>query len=126
MDPINPTYYQSRGIESIQVIEAFCADKPYRWAPLKYLFRAGKKPGQDEIQDLRKAIWWIEREIATIEQRRASAQKTWKPWSLEQQTELEARVALVAGRARPTCPELDQEYDRYHTPVVDGGRFDVV
>ena len=72
-DPINPDYYQRGSLESITVIEAFVADKPYRWAPLKYLFRAGKKPGQDEVQDLRKAIWWIEREIATIEATRTQA-----------------------------------------------------
>jgi len=32
------------------------------------------------------------------------------PWSVEQQTALEARVAQVAGRAPPACPDLDQEY----------------
>ena len=64
-NPINPSYYSAGKLESIQVIEAFVRDKPYRWAPLKYLFRAGKKPGQDEVQDLKKAIWWIEREIAS-------------------------------------------------------------
>ena len=109
MDPINPDYYVKGSVQLIDVYENFVPDKPHRWAALKYLCRAGKKPGQDEAQDLRKAIWWIEREIATIEQRRASAQKTWKPWSLEQQTELEARVAQVASRAPPTCPDLDQE-----------------
>ncbi|MGH6796577.1 MAG: DUF3310 domain-containing protein [Methylocella sp.] len=70
-DAINPPHYRSAGgLESIEVIEAFFLDKPYRWAPMKYLFRAGKKPGQDEVQDLRKAIWWIEREIAAIEEKR--------------------------------------------------------
>ncbi len=66
-DNINPSHYRAaNGMEAIDVIEAFVPDKPHRWAVLKYLFRAGKKPGQDEVQDLRKAIWWIEREIARI------------------------------------------------------------
>ncbi len=69
-DNINPPHYQAaNGLESIDVIEAFFPSKPYRWAAMKYLIRAGKKPGQDEVQDLRKAIWWIEREIAWIEKR---------------------------------------------------------
>lgn len=93
MDPINPDYYVAKnGMESITVIEIFVAGKPYRWAPLKYLFRAGKKAGQDEVQDLKKAIWWIEREIASIEQAREK---------------LNAHVAAVAGRALPPCPDLD-------------------
>ncbi len=71
-------YIQGRdGLEVIDVIEAFVPTKPYRWSPLKYLLRAGRKPGQDEVQDLRKAIWWIEREIIKIEEARAQAD-TWK------------------------------------------------
>ncbi len=73
-DNINPSYYygaETEGFQSIDVIEKFFLDRPYRWAPFKYLLRAGKKPGQDEAQDLRKAIWWIEREIASIEKRQA-------------------------------------------------------
>ena len=73
-DHINPAHYRAKnGLESIDVIEAFFPDKPHRWATLKYLFRAGRKPGQDEVQDLRKAIWWIEREIAAIEKHRTVA-----------------------------------------------------
>jgi hypothetical protein len=70
-DTINPPHYRAaNGMESIDVIEAFVPDKPHRWAALKYVFRAGKKPGQDEVQDLRKAVWWLEREIASIERRK--------------------------------------------------------
>ncbi len=98
-DPINPDYYQRGKLEAIDIIEAFVADKPYRWAPLKYLLRAGKKPGQDEAQDLRKAVWWIEREIAMLEQRRHMA--------------LQSHVAAVADRAPGTCPDIDQEIGPY-------------
>lgn len=34
---------------------------------MEYLWRAGKKPGADAIDDLRKAVWWIEREISELE-----------------------------------------------------------
>lgn len=117
-DPINPSYYSAAGIESIQVIEAFVQDKPYRWAALKYLFRAGKKRGQDEVEDLKKAIWWIEREITVIEQRR--------------HMELQSHVAKIAARAPGTCPDIDQEYDpveraqRVAGRALTGGGLDVI
>jgi hypothetical protein len=64
-DPINhPKHYTSdpSGIECIDVVEhrnfnTGCA--------IKYLWRSGLKDAQ--IQDLRKAIWYINREIARIE-----------------------------------------------------------
>jgi len=57
-----PKHYVSEtGLEAIEVIEAFAKDNPHRAMALKYLCRAGKK--DDLADDLRKAIWWIEREI---------------------------------------------------------------
>jgi hypothetical protein len=32
----------------------------------KYLWRAGLKPGVSDIEDLQKAIWYIEREILRL------------------------------------------------------------
>jgi hypothetical protein len=60
-DMVNhPPHYTDHpsGIECIQVTEAFnfCVGNA-----IKYLWRAGLK--DDTIQDLRKAIWYIEREI---------------------------------------------------------------
>ena len=62
-----PPYLTAGGMEYMDIIEAFVPDKPYRWHALKYLLRCGKKPGQDEVTELRKALFWIEREIAHIE-----------------------------------------------------------
>lgn len=63
-DAINPAHYEGAGgWQSIDVIEAFVPDRPHRWAALKYIFRAGKKDPAKEVEDLRKAIWWLEREI---------------------------------------------------------------
>ncbi len=108
-DPINPSYYSGKGMGAIEAIEALVPDKPYRWAAMKYLVRAGKKPGQDQAQDLRKAIWWIEREIGSLAKMR--------------QAELMARVAEVADRAPGTCPDIDQEFtqadlDRLHDHLM--------
>ena len=60
-DPVDhPAHYQGDGIEVIQVIEAFGLGFRLGNA-VKYILRAGKK-GQ-AIQDLRKAVWYLEREI---------------------------------------------------------------
>jgi hypothetical protein len=60
-DRVNhPRHYtqHASGIECIQITEHFnfCVGNA-----IKYLWRAGLK--DDTIQDLRKAIWYIEREI---------------------------------------------------------------
>lgn len=62
VDLVNhPPHYKANGMEAIDVIEAFAPSNYHRGNALKYLLRAGKKG--DLIQDLRKAIWYIEREI---------------------------------------------------------------
>ena len=64
-DPVNhPSHYTSHpsGIEAIQVTEHynFCIGNA-----IKYLWRAGLK-SHDPIEDLQKAHWYIEREIARL------------------------------------------------------------
>ena len=67
-DAVNsPSHYTTHpsGIECIEVCEhlGFC-----RGNAIKYIWRAGSKG--DEIEDLRKAIWYLNREIARLEKRR--------------------------------------------------------
>lgn len=56
----HPSHYQGNGIEVIDVIEAFglgfCLGNV-----VKYVLRAGKK--DERLQELRKAKWYLEREI---------------------------------------------------------------
>ena len=67
-DPVDrPAHYTSHpsGIECIQITEhmSFCIGNA-----VKYLFRAGKKDGHSKyIQDLRKSVWYINREIERFE-----------------------------------------------------------
>lgn len=66
-DPVNaPQYYQSHpsGIECIQITEhmSFCLGNA-----VKYIWRADEK-GND-LEDLRKARWYLDREIAKREAR---------------------------------------------------------
>ena len=61
MDTVNhPNHYKGKGLECIQVIEAFelgfCLGNA-----IKYILRAGKKGRKDE--DLKKAIWYLNREL---------------------------------------------------------------
>lgn len=64
-DPVNkPAHYtQFKGIEVIQLTEHlnFC-----RGNAVKYIARAGAKDPAMEIQDLEKAVWYINREIQRI------------------------------------------------------------
>lgn len=60
---VNPSHYKSHasGVECIQVTEHmnFCLGNA-----MKYIWRAGLK--DNAIQDLEKAKWYIEREIARL------------------------------------------------------------
>lgn len=63
-DPINPSYYQQGSQQLIDFLEHL----PYnRGAAAKYVIRAGLKNPDTELEDLRKARWYIEREIARLE-----------------------------------------------------------
>lgn len=48
--------------EAIKVIEAWGLGYALGSA-LKYICRAGKKPGAEPLEDLRKAAWYLNREI---------------------------------------------------------------
>lgn len=63
-DAIDPPHYQAHpsGVECIQITEHmnFCLGNA-----IKYIWRAGLK--NNAIEDLRKARWYIDREIARID-----------------------------------------------------------
>ena len=66
-DQVNhPKHYTDGRIEVIEYIEdknlGFCLGNA-----IKYISRAGKKEKDKEIQDLRKATWYIERRIYELE-----------------------------------------------------------
>lgn len=66
-DPVNkPAHYTDGKIEVIDFIEdkklGFCLGNA-----VKYISRAGKKDPDKEVEDLRKAIWYINRRIKEIQ-----------------------------------------------------------
>lgn len=68
-DVVNhPSHYTDGKIEVIEFIE----DKNlnyHRGNAIKYICRAGKKDPTKEIEDLQKAIWYINREIKNLKRR---------------------------------------------------------
>lgn len=65
---VNPPHYVGNdGSEVIDAIENFNLQKNmYRGQAIQYMFRAGRKPDEDIVADLKKTIWFIEREIRDI------------------------------------------------------------
>ena len=66
-DAVNhPLHYTSGKIETIDFIEDQGINF-HRGNAVKYIVRAGKKDPEKEIEDLKKAAWYINREIARLE-----------------------------------------------------------
>lgn len=66
-DPVNhPFHYnQYEGLEIIDLTEQLNFNKGNA---VKYICRAGYKSGVDDVTDLEKAAWYIQREISRIRQ----------------------------------------------------------
>lgn len=66
MKEIRPDYYKAKGVETIDVIEAF--DLNFNLGNvIKYVLRAGKKQGEEKEKDLNKACFYICREAKRID-----------------------------------------------------------
>lgn len=68
-DPVNPVHYADLGVYSaVHVIArwgaGFCVGNA-----LKYIQRAGKKAGESEVTDLKKAVWYLRRRIHELDAR---------------------------------------------------------
>ena len=62
----HPNHYTDGGIETIDFIEA--KNLPYHLGnAVKYISRAGKKDPNKTIEDLQKAVWYINRYICLLE-----------------------------------------------------------
>jgi hypothetical protein len=66
-DPVNhPAHYNTGRIEVIEAIEAWGLAFSLGSA-VKYIARAGRKDPAKTIEDLKKAAWYVNREIARLE-----------------------------------------------------------
>ena len=65
-DNVNhPSHYTYGKIEVIDAIEAWGLNF-HRGNAVKYIARAGKKNIANEVEDLEKAVWYINREIERL------------------------------------------------------------
>jgi hypothetical protein len=62
----HPPHYTKGGIETLDFIEAKALNY-HRGNVVKYLVRAGHKPSTPELEDLRKARFYLNREIVMME-----------------------------------------------------------
>lgn len=62
----SPPHYAARRPEPITVIEGWGLGF-HLGNSVKYIARAGTKPGESALDDLRKARWYLDREIARLE-----------------------------------------------------------
>ena len=89
-DPIhNPSHYAAgRKYETIEVIEDW--DLSYRLGnSVKYISRAGRKDPAKTVEDLKKARWYLDREIEALEGARV-------PYSVTYEDILEDQAAAAA------------------------------
>lgn len=90
-DPINnpPHYAAGRKYETIEVIEDW--DLSYRLGnSVKYISRAGRKDPAKTVEDLKKARWYLDREIEALEGARV-------PYSVTYEEILEDQAAAAAA-----------------------------
>lgn len=69
----HPSHYggADNPYECIKVIEGWGLDKNFDLGTaVRYIRRAGEKPANTMVQDLKKAVWYINREIEKIESRK--------------------------------------------------------
>lgn len=69
-DAINPSHYKQHpsGVECVTIAEHFNFNLGNA---IKYLWRAGLK-SKDPIEDLKKAAWYLDREIGRLQRSRSS------------------------------------------------------
>ena len=116
-DMINPAHYRGdRQFEPIAVIEDWGLN--YRLGnALKYISRNGRKPGEDPREGLRKAIWYLEREIAALDLPSQYA----PPADVQYEDVLEYYGQSI---------DLDEAWPEYHNPAPavknDDGSVEIV
>lgn len=65
-DKFNPSYYVSpRGTTVVEIIEDFNLNF-HLGSAISYIMRAGRKSGEPEQDDLKKAIWFLNRRITLL------------------------------------------------------------
>jgi len=94
-DDVNfPTHYNQKGIEVIDVIEAYTPDSPHLANVIKYVCRHSYKG--NALKDLKKASWYLDRAIVLLEQ--------------DESPEFHASLASRIPGETPEAEKLKDEY----------------
>lgn len=67
----HPPHYNQFGIEVVDILEMYFPNNPHLWNAGKYLLRSGYK--HNELEDIRKMIWYAERYLKFKEKNDADA-----------------------------------------------------
>lgn len=62
----HPKHYNQGGIELVNIVDSYQLGF-YEGNIVKYLIRSGKKPGNSKLQDLKKAQWYLNYLIKSLE-----------------------------------------------------------
>ena len=93
----HPKHYNQGKIEVIEAIEDWGVNF-HRGNAIKYVARAGKKDPSKEIEDLEKAIWYLEREKELLSAKREGRDIV-KPHDMNKRVSLSKRFdAFIVGK----------------------------
>ena len=79
----SPAHYNKGRIECIDYLEDQFASRPHEWTAVTYITRAGQKPGADELTDLEKAQYYLNRKIRLLKRLRIDASEAAEKEKLE-------------------------------------------
>ena len=86
-DKTNPPHYKDLTPEPIDVIEGWGLGFNLGNC-VKYIARAGRKPETSEVEDIRKALWYLQRHLSSLE----------KPDGTEEKPNVKPRTCTKCGR----------------------------
>lgn len=69
-DQINPDHYKwhPSGVECITISQEFSSNLGQA---IQYIWRAGRKPDQSAVVDLKKAVWFLQAEVKRLDKNSA-------------------------------------------------------
>jgi len=66
-DPVNSPSHYTNSPAGVELVDVICHLNYCRGNAIKYIFRAGFKHPEKELEDLKKAQWCINKEIELVE-----------------------------------------------------------
>lgn len=66
----HPKHYNTGKYEVIEVLQDWFPNDPLSWQVCKYIARAGKKHKDKEIEDLEKALWFLQYKIDELKNKK--------------------------------------------------------